>query len=192
MKLPPLKNKELLSLVTVVILSVVFAIFSLSINLLKKVYGFFGAYSEASYLDFFINFILVYLSGLLWLIYSRWKKSEKAIEVVQQYKALVEQSPEQSPQQSPEQSQDPSPHSSGQPGKKLPREGVHINVIYTDGTEEIIPDFIFERLLQLNKVKQFYRYSESRWVNVGVDPIRRSWKKGRYKGIERRKPRRRP
>ncbi len=68
---------------------------------------------------------------------------------------------------------------------------VLINVIYADDSEDIVPDFIFEQLLQLNKIKRFYRYSESRWVTVGVDPVRKSGKGRRYKGPERRKPRRR-
>ena len=70
------------------------------------------------------------------------------------------------------------------------QEEVYINIIYNDGSEDMVRDVIFEELLKLNKIKRFFRHSESRWVTVGVDPIRKSREKTRYRGPERRKPRR--
>ncbi len=62
-----------------------------------------------------------------------------------------------------------------------------IDVVYTNGEHESVPDLIFELSLRLHKVKYFWRPSELRWVNVAVDPIRSGATAGEYNGPERRK-----
>ncbi len=67
-----------------------------------------------------------------------------------------------------------------------------MNVIYADGSHEIVPRLIFDLSLKLNKIAYFWRPSECRWVNVAVDPIRKSPQEPLYSGPERRKLRTTP
>jgi hypothetical protein len=49
---------------------------------------------------------------------------------------------------------------------------MYIRIKYHDGTYDYVPGRILDKLIVSKKVKQFYRYSEQRWVTVGVDRIR--------------------
>ena len=59
-----------------------------------------------------------------------------------------------------------------------------IRVLYRNGKEGKVDDVTLNELVRSNSVKQFYRPSEDRWVDISVDAVRRS--ETRYKGPERR------
>jgi hypothetical protein len=53
----------------------------------------------------------------------------------------------------------------------------------------MISDFSLQRLIDICKIKTFYRYSEKRWVAVGADPIRKHYQNvAPHAGPERRAP----
>ncbi|MGO9612432.1 MAG: GSU3473 family protein [Dissulfurispiraceae bacterium] len=64
---------------------------------------------------------------------------------------------------------------------------MHIRVMYNNSKYDIVTDFILDMMLSTCEIKKFYRYSEARWVTVGVDPIRTEKKHVNYTGPERRK-----
>jgi hypothetical protein len=64
---------------------------------------------------------------------------------------------------------------------------MHLRVIYSDNRHDIVPDFVLESLIRSRKVKQFYRYSELKWVTIGIDPVRGQKRRSGYDGAERRK-----
>ncbi len=66
-----------------------------------------------------------------------------------------------------------------------------IRIQYRDDVYDIVSAITLHRLLEEGKIKKFYRYSEKKWVVVGVDPIRRPINFGAppwsaYEGPERR------
>jgi len=61
---------------------------------------------------------------------------------------------------------------------------MHIRVVYNNNTYDYVMPFVFEHLLERDKIKSFYRYSEERWIQVGVDKMRGDG--GFYNGDERR------
>lgn len=61
---------------------------------------------------------------------------------------------------------------------------MHIRVVYKNDSYDYVTVPKFEELLLMNQIKKFYRYSEARWVQLGVDPVRGNG--GFYKGPERR------
>ena len=60
----------------------------------------------------------------------------------------------------------------------------HIEVKYQNNCYDIVPDLMLDELISSLKIKQFYRFSEERWVTVGSDRIRGVG--GSYSGPERR------
>lgn len=60
----------------------------------------------------------------------------------------------------------------------------HIEVKYQNNICDIIPDMMLNELISSKKLKQFYRFSEHRWVTVESDRIRGIG--GSYSGPERR------
>ncbi len=71
------KQKELLDLLVVTLLTIIFSFFGLSIHFIEPIYRFFVSYYGTEIAKFAINFIFLYLTGLLWLTYRRWKRAEK-------------------------------------------------------------------------------------------------------------------
>jgi tetratricopeptide (TPR) repeat protein len=59
-----------------------------------------------------------------------------------------------------------------------------VQVRYRNNREGLVDDVTLNELILSNKVRQFYRPSESRWINVDNDSIRA--KSNGYKGPERR------
>ena len=47
-----------------------------------------------------------------------------------------------------------------------------IKVKYTNNRFDLIKGEMLEGFLEEGKVRQFYRYSEDRWITVGSDPMR--------------------
>ena len=60
----------------------------------------------------------------------------------------------------------------------------YINVRYTRENYGLTPRRFLGELIVTNKIIQFYRESEKKWVTLGVDPIRSM--NSAYKGLERR------
>ena len=60
----------------------------------------------------------------------------------------------------------------------------HLWVRYLSGVDDIVGQKMLDDLLARDEIAQFYRPSESRWVTLGIDPIRGDG--GRYVGPERR------
>ncbi|MGO9612046.1 MAG: GSU3473 family protein [Dissulfurispiraceae bacterium] len=63
---------------------------------------------------------------------------------------------------------------------------MHIRVVYEDDTYDMVTDCMLDIMLSSERVKKFYRYSEEKWVTVGVDPIRAEKRSYTYSGPERR------
>ncbi|HOO89691.1 MAG TPA: hypothetical protein PLA74_02600 [Syntrophales bacterium] len=61
----------------------------------------------------------------------------------------------------------------------------YIRVKYIDDSYDYVAGLVLDKLIRANKIKQFYRYSEEKWVTPGVDPIRGMG--GLYTGAERRR-----
>ncbi len=63
---------------------------------------------------------------------------------------------------------------------------MHVRVVYNDDTYDMVADCMLDIMLSSDRVKKFYRYSEQKWVTVGVDPIRAKKRDNAYSGPERR------
>jgi len=77
MKLVKKKNTELLDLSLVLVVAGALSIFSISIHLVSRIYSFLDAYTDLPLAEFVINVSFLWLSGLLWLTYRRWRKAAK-------------------------------------------------------------------------------------------------------------------
>jgi hypothetical protein len=62
----------------------------------------------------------------------------------------------------------------------------HIQVRYKNNAHDIVPAFMLDKLIAAEKIKQFYRPSERRWITLGLDPVRTSART--HDGLERRRP----
>ena len=85
MKLPKIevKNRELLYLSIVLILTVMFTLFSMSINFLEAFYRFFETYSGLPLAEFLINVVFLLLVGLLWFTYRYWREADENQKVLE-------------------------------------------------------------------------------------------------------------
>ena len=62
-----------------------------------------------------------------------------------------------------------------------------IRVMYHNGIYDMISAFTLDQFIRTEKIKMFYRYSDEKWINVGVDPVRMNAAIGLgYDGAERR------
>ena len=59
-----------------------------------------------------------------------------------------------------------------------------IKIKYNNNRFDLVKSEILDKFLADGKVKEFYRYSENRWVTVGHDPMRSG--KSTFGGDERR------
>jgi hypothetical protein len=50
---------------------------------------------------------------------------------------------------------------------------VIIRVQYHNGIYDLISAYTLQRLILSGKIKMFYRYSEKRWITIGVEPMRK-------------------
>jgi len=64
---------------------------------------------------------------------------------------------------------------------------MYVRVKYKNNTYDYVSGILLDKLIMADKIKQFYRYSEERWVTIGVDPVRGSGRGEYYTGVERRK-----
>ena len=49
-----------------------------------------------------------------------------------------------------------------------------ISVRYRNNREGLVDDVTLNDLIQTGRIRQFYRLSEGRWVDIEKDPVRRS------------------
>ena len=75
MRITNRKNRELLNLSLVVIIAIIFSLFSLSIDFLDKIREFFPLYSTLPLNDFLINIIFLWLVVTLGITYQRWREA---------------------------------------------------------------------------------------------------------------------
>jgi len=70
-------GREAYHLILVLIVAFLMALFSVSINLLDNLYGFFKDYTYFPLIEFLVHGIFLTLCGMMWLTYRRWQRAEK-------------------------------------------------------------------------------------------------------------------
>jgi hypothetical protein len=60
-----------------------------------------------------------------------------------------------------------------------------LHVQFCDYRHDFVETHELDKLIELRQIKQFYRPSEGRWIDIGLDQVRRSG--GHYAGPERRR-----
>lgn len=76
MSIPLFEKKNYRSridLIIVLIVAIIFAIFSLTLDLINRVYIFLIYYAKLPYIQFIFTEIFILLIGALWLSYRRWR-----------------------------------------------------------------------------------------------------------------------
>ena len=68
------KNRTLVHLSTVLIVTAIFIIFSMSFSFLDESYGFLGMYGGLPLAQYLINAIFLLLIALIWFTYRRWRE----------------------------------------------------------------------------------------------------------------------
>ena len=61
----------------------------------------------------------------------------------------------------------------------------YIRVINAPGKFDYVSEDLLDSLIKLDGITHFFRPSESRWINIRIDPVRR--RGGCYQGLDRRK-----
>jgi hypothetical protein len=64
------------------------------------------------------------------------------------------------------------------------RDEMILHVQYKNFYYDYVDILTLDRLLEGKSIRQFYRPSEKRWIDVSLDPIR--GRGGRYQGVNRR------
>ena len=77
MKIIKIKNRELLDLSLVLAISITFSLFSISINFIDRLNKYFEIYTTLPIAEFLLNVIFLWLIGLLWITYRRWRRAVK-------------------------------------------------------------------------------------------------------------------
>jgi len=73
-KTPRIEKRERRYLTIVIVIAIAFAIFSIGVTLLDRLFEFFSTYSRFPFLEYsIINVIFLILACLLWLTYRKWK-----------------------------------------------------------------------------------------------------------------------
>jgi PAS domain S-box-containing protein len=78
--IPEVRNRDASNLCIVLIIAFVLAIFNLSVRLMDRIQNFFESFSSSPLTEFLINVGSLYLVGLLWLTYRRWKETSRKKE----------------------------------------------------------------------------------------------------------------
>ncbi len=65
-------NREIGNLALIVALTIGVALLAVCINITDRVYGFLNFYSKLDNFQLYANLVLLYLAGLIWLIYRGW------------------------------------------------------------------------------------------------------------------------
>ena len=77
MALIGMKRRDHYEVIVVCIICILFPLFSISINFVERLHNYFRVHSTPIVTEYLINFVFLYLVGLLYLTYRRWKKAEK-------------------------------------------------------------------------------------------------------------------
>jgi len=75
MRVPRTINKELFNLFLVVIIAILLALFSLSVDFIDNIYKYLSVFSSFPLSEFFIRILFVWLVVTLWVTYKRWRKA---------------------------------------------------------------------------------------------------------------------
>lgn len=67
------KNRESLDLLIVILVALIFSIFSISANFMGRLYAFFNSYTAFPVAEFLVNIIFLFLAGALLITYHRWR-----------------------------------------------------------------------------------------------------------------------
>jgi diguanylate cyclase (GGDEF)-like protein/PAS domain S-box-containing protein len=76
MRIFGIRNRELFDLLITTFIVLVLSFFAISLQFLENIYRFFYDFWGLSAARFTLNFIFLYLAGLLWLTYRRWRRAE--------------------------------------------------------------------------------------------------------------------
>jgi PAS domain S-box-containing protein len=68
-------NREIINLALIVTLTISVALLAVSINFSDRIHGFLRFYSKLGNFQLYANLILLYLAGLLWLLYRGWTRA---------------------------------------------------------------------------------------------------------------------
>jgi len=75
MRMTGRKNRELLNLSMIVIITILFSLLSLSIDFIDKIREYFPFYTMLPINDFLINIIFLWLVVTLGITYQRWREA---------------------------------------------------------------------------------------------------------------------
>jgi len=75
MKMPRTKNKEWFNLSLVAIITILLALFSLSIDFIDSIYEYLSVYSSFPLSELFTRVLFIWLMVTLWATYKRWRKA---------------------------------------------------------------------------------------------------------------------
>ena len=75
MKSMKTNSRDVINLALVVVLTVSVAIVAIAINATDRILGFLNFYSKIADFQLYANLVLLYLAGLLWLIYRGWTRA---------------------------------------------------------------------------------------------------------------------
>ncbi len=80
-----MKNKESLYLSFLVTITIIFSIFCISLNYLSEIFHFFQTYARYAQFKIYTNFLFVFITVLLWVVYGYWRKAtlrEQELELI--------------------------------------------------------------------------------------------------------------
>ncbi|MBW1854529.1 MAG: PAS domain S-box protein [Deltaproteobacteria bacterium] len=75
MRMSSTKNREWFNLSLVVIITILLALFSLSIDFIDRIYEFLSMYASSPQSELFIRVLFIWLVVTLWTTYRRWRKA---------------------------------------------------------------------------------------------------------------------
>jgi two-component system sensor histidine kinase/response regulator len=73
--MPEVKNRDVINLCIVLVIAVALTVFNLSVRLIDRIQNFFEGFSTSPTSEFFVNLGFLYMVGLLWLAYRRWRET---------------------------------------------------------------------------------------------------------------------
>ena len=75
MRMSGTKNKEWFNLSLVIIITILLALFSLSMDFIDRIYKYLSVYAAFPLSRFFIRLLFIWLAVTLWTTYGRWRKA---------------------------------------------------------------------------------------------------------------------
>jgi diguanylate cyclase (GGDEF)-like protein len=72
-----MSNRELTNLILIVLISIFFSIFSVSIHFIHKIFVYFYPYTKLPVVEFIFSVISFWLTCLIWTTYRYWRKAEE-------------------------------------------------------------------------------------------------------------------